>query len=451
MVGGLSRAGSKTDGHSLCEIVEAVSFQHPLENTPSRERTHWIGNSHFREGPAIPLKAVDIAGYNQGSTSLRFTRLSSPHNEVSEELLMFTRFLSSGSLAIALLLSSAAVQPLYAQHHGGGHHGGGGGGGMHHSGGTHHGGGSFGGGGSSFGGGGSSYGGGSHHHHSGGGLYLGGSGFGLGYGSGYYGGYGGYGNGYNSLRYSSGYGGYNNGYYNSYPSYNSGYYSNYGSNVYVTPRYVTPTYVTPSQGYYPSSSSAIIYQSPSVQPSPVDSTQRTNLPGVSFGGRAHIPELATAVADRANQLCLALHDSYSGNSQFNEVYRDTYALITNAKQLAQANGDAPTTMGIVSELNAILTNVTPAIERFTPTVGGSSASAASHLSSVTSAIKLLSVDAGWDASQAVSSPAGSAVAPQITPAPAVAPAPEPAPTPAAAGDAAATTPATGNELPVPVP
>ncbi len=305
----------------------------------------------------------------------------------SQELLVLTYILKSGSLALAFLLSSGSIQPLIAQHHGGGHHSGGGGS-MHHGGGgggsIHHGGGGYGG---------SSFGGATHHHHSGsvGGIYIGGGGIGLSYGSGLgYGGYGGYG-GYNSLRYSSGYG-----YapYNSYPSY--GGYSNYGSSVYVTPQYVNPA-------------PTIIYQSPSVQPSiqsrriiessPQNLEQRTSLPGVTQGGRTHIAELADAVADRTNQLCIALHGSYLGNPQFNEVYRDVYSLITRSKQLASQNasGDLQAMLTELSDMNAILAQATPVIESWKARNGGS-ASATSHLSSVESALKLLSIDAGWDAS-----------------------------------------------------
>ena len=313
---------------------------------------------------------------------------------------MFTQFLKSGGLVFALLVASSAIQPAFAQHH------------HHHGGGVIHYGGGYGG---------------SHHHHGGSGLYLGGSGFSLSIGSGY--------GGYNRLRYSSGYGSslYGNSDYHSYPSYG---YSNYdsgygygGSSIYVTPQYVTPTYVTPryvtSPRNYPSPS--IVYQTPSVQPSrrvdipPQDSAQRSNLPGVSFGGRTHIPELANAVADRANQLCLALHDSYLGNPQFKEVYRDVYSLITRAGQLVPPNGatDSQTQLAILSDMNAILTQATPVIESWTP-ANGASASATSHLSSVQAALKLLSVDAGWDENQAAIPPATSETAPapgRVAPAP----------------------------------
>lgn len=312
---------------------------------------------------------------------------------------MFTQWFKSGSLALALLLMSGAAQPLFAQHHGGGHHGGS----------SHHG----------------SYGGSSHHHHhnhSGSGIYIGGGGFGLSYGSGY----GGYGS---SL--------YGNGYYNSYPSYG---YSNYGyggTRVYVTPGYVTPQYVTPqyvTPRYVTAipvySTPSVVSQSPSVQSTsriyipPQNSVQQSNLPGVSFGSRAHIPELASAVADRTNQLCIALADSYRGSPQFNEVYRDTYSLIARAQQLAQPNSasDASTLLASLSDMNAILAQAAPVIEGWKPSSGGS-ASATSHLSSVQSALKLLSIDAGWDASQATSRVPAPTATPTASPA-RVAPAPE---------------------------
>lgn len=321
---------------------------------------------------------------------------------------MYAQFFKSGVLSLALLLATGTTQSVFAQHH----HGGGGG----HSGGGHYGGGHYGGG---------NYGGSYYNHY-------GGNGFSLSIGSGY--------GGYNGLRYSSGYGNslYGNSYYNSYPSYS---YSNYGSgygyggsNVYVTPQYVTPTYVTPryvTPQYITSpqnvSSPSIVYQTPSVQPSsrvyipPQDSGQRSNLPGVSFGGRAHIPELASAVADRANQLCLVLHDSYLANSHFKEVYRDVYSLITRAGQLVPPNGatDAQTQLAILSDMNAILTQATPVIESWTP-ASGASASATSQLSSVKAALQLLSIDAGWNENQASSSPAASQTAPsplRVAPAP----------------------------------
>ncbi len=327
---------------------------------------------------------------------------------------MYAQFLKSGALSLALLLASGTAQYVFAQHH----HGGGGHGDGDHGGGDHWGGG----GGGHYGGG---HYGGSHHDHHGGGYSLGGSGFSLSIG-----------NGYNGFQYSSG-PQYGNSYYNSYPSYG---YSNYGSgygyggsSVYVTPQYVTPTYVTPRYITAPPSypSPSIVYQTPSVQPSsrvyipPQNSGQRTNLPGVSFGGRAHIPELASAVADRANQLCLVLHDSYLGNSHFKEVYRDVYSLITRAGQLVPPNGatDSQTQLAILSDMNAILTQATPVIESWTP-ASGASASATSQLSSVKAALQLLSIDAGWNENQVSSPPATSQSAPSPL---RVAPAPEAVP------------------------
>ena len=315
---------------------------------------------------------------------------------------MYAQFLKSGVLSLALLLASGTEQSVFAQHHhdGGGHDGGG------HDGGGHGGGGHYGG---------------SHHSHHGGGYSLGGSGFSLSIG-----------NGYNGFQYSSG-PQYGNSVYNSYPSYG---YSNYGSgygyggsSVYVTPQYVTPTYVTPRYITSPPnfSSSSIEYRTPNVQPSsrvyipPRDSGQRTNLPSVSFGGRAHIPELASAVADRANQLCLTLHDSYLGNPQFKEVYRDTYSLITQAQQLAQPDvaADSPVMLATLTDMNAILSQATPVIESWTP-ARGATASASSHLNSVQVALKLLSVDAGWSENQVARSPAAVEAAPapiRVAPAP----------------------------------
>ncbi len=369
---------------------------------------------------------------------------------------MLTQFLKSSSLALALVLAMGAVQPLFAQHH-------------------HHHGGSIGGYGGGFGGGG--YYGGSHHHHSGigigiglGGLGYGGYGYGsgyggLGYGSSYgYGGLG-YGNNYGYGGYGYGNSLYGSSYYNSYPSYGYSSYNSYpsygyssygsgygssGSSIYVAPRYVTsqivtPRYVTSSPVY---TTPSVIYQSPSVQSTnrisiptqDQDNGQRTNLPGVTFGGRAHIPELAGAVSERTNQLCVALSDSYRDNPQFNEVYRDTYSVIGLAQQLAQPSGaaDSAAMLGSLSDINAIMAQAAPMIQSWKSN-SGASASATSHLSSVQSALKLLSIDAGWDASQAASRPTASSTAPTATPPTAapirVAPAPallptESTPTPA---------------------
>jgi hypothetical protein len=315
------------------------------------------------------------------------------------EFLMLNRFLKSGCLALALVLVSDVIQPLFAQHH------------------HHH-----------------------HHHHGGGGISFGGGGFRLSIGSGGYG-YGGYG-GYNNLRY-----------YNSYPSYG---YSNYygsgygyvGTGVYVTPQYVTPQVVTPVYVTPRSGTSSPVYSTPSSVrstsrislPAP-DNGQRTNLPGVSFGGRAHIPELAIAVADRTNQLCVVLADSYRDNPQFNEVYRDTYSVIGLAQQLAQPDGaaDSAVLLATLSDLNAILAQTVPRIESWKPNSGGS-ASATSHLSSVQSALKLLSIDAGWDASESQRQPVSPTAAPtavRVAPAPTLLPTesdptpvdPEPVPAP----------------------
>lgn len=294
-------------------------------------------------------------------------------------------------LVVVFWLVSGPISMAQAQHH---HHGGGGGyyGGGHH----HHYGGGYSGGLSHhhhYGGG---YYGGPYHHHHNSGIYIGGSGLGYGWSSGYpYGGYGGY--GYSSgLRYSSGYRG---GLYTLPPTISSG--------VYVTPQFITPTPTYVGQR----SASSITYQSPSVQPlttapGPTDiSTTRSELPGVTFGARAHLSELAVAVADRANLLCVSLHQEYSGNVHFKEVYRDTYMLITAAKQLAEKHADPQTTMAIVSDMNAIVASVSPVIESWRPSAGRPG-SAVEHLSRVTSAVKLLSVDAGWDGSKSASLSAG---------------------------------------------
>ena len=360
----------------------------------------------------LPVQITDLAPQQRvdrdtidSSSEMIALALSPRAHRTCLEFFMYAQFLKSGVLSLALLLANGTTQSVLAQHHHGegGHSGGG-----HSGGGGHYGGGHYGG---------------SYHTHNGG------SGFSLSIGS-----------GYGGLQYSSGYGNslYGNSYYNSYPSYG---YSNYGSgygysgsSVYVTPQYVTPTYVTPryvTPQYITSqqnnASPPIIYQTPSVQPStriyipPQDSGQRSNLPGVSFGGRSHIPELASAVADRANQLCLALHDSYLGNPHFKEVYRDTYSLITRAQQLAQPQGasDSQAMLATLSDMNAILTRATPVIESWTPT-SGASASATSHLSRVQAALNLLSIDAGWDEQQATSPPARSETAPapnRVAPAP----------------------------------
>ena len=208
--------------------------------------------------------------------------------------------------------------------------------------------------------------------------------------------------------------------------------------------------MNPAPNYvYQSQAPTVNYQSPSVQSSavispPQDSGQRSNLPGVSFGARAHLSELADAVAQRTNLLCVTLHDSYSGSPQFNEVYRDTYLLITMSQRLKQVSGDSQAALDNVAEMNDILTNVTPAIERWQPT-GGRGDSAASHLSSVTSALKLLSVDAGWDGSQQTRRAAAPQPATEQTPP--VAPLPEVAPAPELQSSPADPTPVD----PVPVP
>lgn len=287
---------------------------------------------------------------------------------------------------------------------GGGHIGGGSIGGSHHSGG-----GSFGG----------------SHHHSGGGIYIGGGGFGLGYGSGYYGGFGGYpyrSYGYGGLGYSSGYGYSNYGGY--YPSYG------YSSSVYVTPQYVSPAprviYQSPS----------VIYQSPTVQSSSVvvqssrigtptqDVGQRTSLPGVSFGARAHLNVLADAVAERTTLLLGDLNSFYQGNPQYQEVYKDTELLAASAKQIPSLASDSQNLLAAVQDLNTLFNALNPAIERWTPNGGGS---AASQLSGVKSALQLLTIDAGYDPSHPVSRPVQAPVAPAASPTPATSRAPEPTP------------------------
>lgn len=260
------------------------------------------------------------------------------------------------------------------------------GGGMHHSGG-----GSFSG---------HHYGGG--HHYSGGGIYIGGGGFGLGYGSGLYGGYPYRSYGYGGLGYSSGYGYSNYGGYYSSPSYG------YSSNVYVTPQYIAPA---PRVVYQ--SAPTVIYQSPTVQSSGVvvqssriaapaqDVGQRTNLPGVTFGARAHLNVLADAVAERTTQLCSLLNASYQGNPQFQEVYRDTELLAASAKQIPSLAADSQAMLAAVHDLNTLFNALSPALEGWRSNSG---TTVSGPLSSVKSALHLLSTDAGYDPSHPVSRP-----------------------------------------------
>jgi hypothetical protein len=294
---------------------------------------------------------------------------------------MFRPILKAGCIALTLCFVSGLSAPVLAQHHH--HHGGGGGS--------------------------------SHHHHSGGGIYIGGGGIGIGYGSGFYGGgYRNYGYGYRGLGYSS-------------PSYG------YRSGIYVAPQvYVTPQYIAPAPRVVYQAAPTVIYQSPTVQPSSVtiqssriatpspDEGQRTNLPGVTFGARAHLNVLADAVAERTTQLSRILNSSYQGNPQFQEVTKDAELLAASARQIPSLASDSQSLLAAVHDLNTLFNALSPAIESWQT----NGESAASQLSRVKSALQLLSADAGYDPNQPVSSAPAKTNSPPVPPMPAP---PEPTP------------------------
>ncbi len=158
--------------------------------------------------------------------------------------------------------------------------------------------------------------------------------------------------------------------------------------------------------------SSVIYQTPTVQPGPVivDSSripapaepvgQRTNLPGVSFGAREHLGVLSDAVAERTTKLCELLKSSYQGNPQFQEVYQDTELLAAGARQIPGLAADSEKMLAAIQDLNTLFEALSPAIESWQ----SSGASASGPLSSVKSALQLLSTDAGYDPNRPVSRP-----------------------------------------------
>lgn len=296
---------------------------------------------------------------------------------------MFGPILQAGRVALALCFVAGSSASLMAQHS---HHGGGGR---------------------------------SHHHHSGGGIYIGGGGIGIGYGSGFYGG------GYRNYGYGGGFG------YSS-PSYG------YRSGVYISPQvYVTPQYVAPAPRVVYQSSPTIIYQSPTVQSSSVtiessriaapaqEIGQRTNLPGVTFGARAHLNVLSDALAERTTLLAGVLNTSYQGNPQFQEVYRDTELLAASARQIPSLAANSEALLAAVQDLNTLFNALSPAIESWRSTNG---TTASGPLSSVKSALQLLSSDAGYDPNRPISRSVQSTVPPaSIAPAAGRTSAPEPTP------------------------
>lgn len=175
----------------------------------------------------------------------------------------------------------------------------------------------------------------------------------------------------------------------------------YPRGVYIDPIYIAPA---PREVYRPSS---VIYQTPTVQPGPVivDSSripvpaepvgQRTNLPGVSFGAREHLGVLSDAVAERTTKLCELLKASYQGNPQFQEVYQDTELLAAGARQIPALAADPEKMLTAIQDLNTLFEALSPAIESWQ----SSGASASGPLSSVKSALQLLSTDAGYDPNQ----------------------------------------------------
>lgn len=57
---------------------------------------------------------------------------------------------------------------------------------------------------------------------------------------------------------------------------------------------------------------------------------------VEFGGYQFVSDLAPAFAPVANELALELHYNYRNNPNFNQVYRDAYSVLTEARALEQA-------------------------------------------------------------------------------------------------------------------
>ncbi|RLS51465.1 MAG: hypothetical protein DWH91_19100 [Planctomycetota bacterium] len=239
---------------------------------------------------------------------------------------------------------------------------------------------------------------------SGGGLYIqsGGLGIGLGIGSGGRGGYYGPGRG---------------GFYGP---------SRSGLSIQIVPGGGPRPYgYAPAPVYVPAQRIAQPYDtdSPPVEPTPMASGtsvgQRTSLPGVSFGARAHLEVLANAIIERTAQLRDTLAKSYADSPDLPQLDRDTELLTELARQITPTSAKPEATREIVGDMLLLVEQMTPIIERSTP----SGNSASGPLSSVQSAVKLLSIDAGYVPGQVPDRPASAAPTGQPEPTPLV-PVPE---------------------------
>lgn len=86
--------------------------------------------------------------------------------------------------------------------------------------------------------------------------------------------------------------------------------------------------------YYPPSTNYVQPQSYYPQPSsytPVV-TSRPSYRG-TYGGYEHIDDLAVQLEDRANDMCLEMHDYYQHNPGYKTVYREAYQILQKAKYI----------------------------------------------------------------------------------------------------------------------
>jgi hypothetical protein len=60
---------------------------------------------------------------------------------------------------------------------------------------------------------------------------------------------------------------------------------------------------------------------------------------ITYGNRNYSDGLATDLVDGANYICNIMYDGYQRNRNFNEVYRDAYSLVSEAKQIRAAVKD----------------------------------------------------------------------------------------------------------------
>lgn len=118
-------------------------------------------------------------------------------------------------------------------------------------------------------------------------------------------------------------------------------------------------YTLQNQQYYMPPAQIVRGQTAYVAPTPV-----------AFGGYTRFEDLSGRIESAANEVCLDLHYNYQANAGYQEVYREAYSLLQQAKALhaAEHHQDRNYIRGAVEALDGLLHHVAGDASRLAPQV-----------------------------------------------------------------------------------